>query len=338
MPSSSERVPHIPRRYHFVWFGSRFPVSNRIAIESCVRHCRGAEVILWHSDELSQHASYRELLELGVRAERLDESVFDLGARANPPFDVARLQQIWRSVSSHVSRSNLARAIVLYRHGGIYLDMDVLVVRDFDRYRNYPAFVGSEHIVWPGWALRGASLQRFVLSPLLDLLRKLTVALPEGERLFQRTSGWYPKAVNGAVLGARAGHAFLAELLRQTARVPEEEWPLKHRLGTHVLQRTVEAYPGVDLMILPPEAFFPLGPEVSRHYFRHRTRPELSARRIVRPETSALHWYSSVSDITAFSRDELRELEQRTVYGHLCAEYIAAAAELLRTALPEAAE
>jgi hypothetical protein len=104
-----------------------------------------------------------------------------------------------------------------------------------------------------------------------------------------------------------------------------------------VLQRTVEAYPGVDLMILPPEAFYPLGPEVSRHYFRPRARPDLSARRILRPETSALHWYSSVSDITAFSPEELRELEQRTVYGHLCAEYIAAAGAA-PSALPEAAE
>jgi hypothetical protein len=337
MQYAAERSLLIPRRYHFVWFGERFPASNRIAIESCLKHCRGAQVILWHSDELSQHAGYRHLLELGMRAERLDEGLFELGAGTEPPFDVARLKQIWRSVASHVSRSNLARAIVLYRFGGIYLDMDVLVVRSLDRYRRYPAFVGSEHIVWPGWALRGLSVQRFVRSPLLDLLRKLTVVLPEGERLFQRTARWYPRAVNGAVLGAHAGHAFLAQLLRLTTEVPEAEWPIKHRLGTHVLQRSVEAYPGVDLMILPPEAFYPLGPEVSRHYFRRRARPDLGARRILRPETSALHWYSSVSDITALSPEQLRELEQRTVYGHLCAEYIAGLGTA-RSAMPAAAE
>jgi mannosyltransferase OCH1-like enzyme len=336
MQSSTERSQQIPGRYHFVWFGTRFPTSNRIAIESCLKHCRGGDVTLWHSDDLSQHASYQDLLELGVRAERLDESLFELGAGAVAPFDVARLKQIWRCVASHISRSNLARAIVLYRFGGIYLDMDVLVVRSFDRYRHYPAFVGSEHIVWPGWALRGPSVQRFVRSPLLDLLRKLTVALPEGERLFQRTARWYPKAVNSAVLGAAAGHAFIAELLRRTAEVPEREWSVKHRLGTHVLQRSVEAYTGADLMILPPEAFYPLGPEVSRHYFRRRARPDLVAQRILRPETSALHWYSSLSDITAFSPEELRELEQRTVYGHLCAEYITAA-RAARSALPAAA-
>jgi len=322
----------IPKRYHFVWFGSRFPASNRIAIESCLKHCQGAQVILWHSDDLRQQRDYRDLLELGLCAERLDAesafgpSVADEVDRLEPPFDVPRLQLIWRSLTSHVSRSNLARAILLYRFGGIYLDLDVLVVRDLDRYRRYPAFVGSERIVWPGWACRGASLQRFVVSPLLDLLRKLTVALPEGERLFQRTAHWYPKAVNGAVLGARPGHPFLARLLQLTSEVPEPEWPIKHRLGTHVLQRCVEGYPGTDLMILPPEAFFPLGPEVSRQYFRPRARPDLSASRIVQPETSALHWYSSVSDITVYSPSELSELAQRTVYGHLCSEYVAAPA------------
>jgi hypothetical protein len=334
MNRPTEAPPRIPKSYHFVWFGSRFPTSNRVAIESCLRHCRAAKVTLWHSDDLSEQRDYRELLELGLHAERLDaESAFGAaapsGAHDDPPFDVARLQLIWRSLTSHVSRSNLARAILLYRFGGIYLDLDVLVVRDLDAYRRYPAFVGSERIVWPGWACEGVSLQRYVRSPLLDLLRKLTVALPEGEWLFQRTAGWYPKAVNGAVLGARAGHPFLARLLQLTSEVPEPHWPIKHRLGTHVLQRCVESYPGTDLMILEPEAFFPLGPEVSRQYFRPRARPELSARRIVRPETHALHWYSSVSDITEFSASDLSEQARSTVYGHLCSSYIepSAAAE-----------
>jgi len=327
MRSPTEVLPPIPKAYHFVWFGSRFPTSNRVAIESCLRHCRGAEVTLWHSDDLSQQRDYRELVELGLRAQRLDaESAFASAAPGDAPFDVARLQHIWRSLSSHVSRSNLARAILLYRLGGIYLDLDVLVLRDLDAYRRYPAFVGSERIVWPGWACHGVSVQRFLRSPLLDLLRKLTVALPHGEWLFQRTAGWYPKAVNGAVLGARAGHPFLARLLQLTSEVPEAEWPIKHRLGTHVLQRCVEGYAGTDLMILSPEAFFPLGPEVSRQYFRPRSRPDLSASRIVRPGTYALHWYSSVSDITAFSAADLSELARRTVYGHLCSSYVEASA------------
>jgi hypothetical protein len=302
-----------------------------VAIESCLARCPGAEVTLWHSDELSNHADYRALLANGLRVERLDtESTFAALAAAQPApaaggrtLDVARLEQIWRSVRSHVSRSNLARAIVLYLRGGIYLDLDVLVLRDLLPLRRYPAFVGSEHIVWPGWACRGMSVQRLLKSPLLDLLRKLTVALPEGERLFQRTASWYPRAVNGAVLGARARHPFLTWLLQRTCEVPEAEWQLKHRLGTHVLQRSEDGYPGTDLMILPPEAFFPLGPEVSRQYFRQRHSPAQTVQRIVSPRTYALHWYSSVTDITAFSPEQLSGMAQRSVYGHLCSAYLA---------------
>jgi hypothetical protein len=337
MQSPEESQLLIPNRYHFVWFGAQFPAANRVAIESCLARCQGAQVTLWHSDELSQHADYRALLDAGLRVERLDTgAIFAALAEAHQragaeegPLDVVRLQHIWCTVRSHVSRSNLARAIVLYLRGGIYLDLDVLVVRDLLPLRRYPAFVGSEHIVWPGWACRGVSVQRLVKSPLLDLLRKVTVALPEGERLFQRTAGWYPRAVNGAVLGARAGHPFLSWLLQRTSEVPEAEWQLKHRLGTHVLQRSEDGYPGTDLMILPPEAFFPLGPVVSRQYFRQRERPEQTAQRIVGPETYALHWYSSVTDITAFSSEELSGMARRSVYGHLCSAYTAppAAAE-----------
>lgn len=331
MDHTEERLSTIPNRYHFVWFGAQFPAANRIAIESCLACCKDAEVTLWHSDELDQHADYRALRDTRLRIESLDaESTFAALAKAHAargeasqPLDLERLQHIWRSVRSHVSRSNLARAIVLYLRGGIYLDLDVLVLRDLGRLRRYPAFVGSEHIVWPGWACRGASVQRFVKSPLLDLLRKLTVALPEGERLFQHTASWYPRAVNAAVLGARAGHPFLSWLLQKTSEVPEAEWQLKHRLGTHVLQRSEDAYSGTDLMILPPEAFFPLGPEVSRQYFRQRQRPEQSAQRIIRPETYALHWYSSVTDITSFSSEQLSGMARRSVYGHLCSAYAA---------------
>jgi hypothetical protein len=75
-------------------------------------------------------------------------------------------------------------------------------------------------------------------------------------------------------------------------------------------------------MILPPAAFFPLGPEVSRQYFRQRQSPEQTARRIVQPDTYALHWYASVTDITSFSSQQLSGQARRSVYGHLCSAYV----------------
>jgi Glycosyltransferase sugar-binding region containing DXD motif len=315
----------IPHRFHFVWFGKNFPRSNRLAIESCIRCCPDAEVILWHSDDLSACADFRFLRGSGLVARRLDADIA-FGSESSAPFDVARLKHIWHSVASHVTRSNLARTILLYRHGGIYLDTDVLVIRDFEAYRQYQAFVGSERVVWPAWACRGLSVQRVIKSPLLDLLRKLSARLQNADWLIRSTAAWYPTAVNGAVLGARPGHPFLAELLQRTSLVPEAKWPLKHRLGTHVLQDTVRAYRGSDLQILAPESFYPLGPEISRQYFLPRSNPAHVARRLLTPDTRAVHWYASVTDLAAFSDAQWSELAKRTIYGHLCARYLAPSA------------
>lgn len=325
-PRAEEPDVPIPNRFHFVWFGNSFPTANRVAMQSCIASCPGAEVILWHSDDLSAHEDFRALVRNGLITRRLDADAAFGAERAEVegPFDVARLKHIWTSVDSHVTRSNLARAILVYRFGGIYLDTDVLVIRDLKKHRAHQAFVGSERIVWPAWACRGWSVQRMLKSPLLDVLRKLSAALPNGEWLAQKTASLYPTAVNGAVLGGRIGHPFLAELLHRTSLVPEAEWPKKHRLGTHVLQDTVNAYMAPDLQILSPDVFYPLGPEVSRQYFRPRADPERVARSIIGPETCAVHWYASVTDLAAFSSAELTEIARRTVYGHLCAPYIGA--------------
>lgn len=320
---SADTDLQIPNRYHFVWFGRSFPATNRVAIESCLSCCHGAEVVLWHSDDLSPREDFRALTRSGLITKRLDaELAFGPEDDATSPFDVPKLKRIWRALESPVARSNLARAILLYRFGGIYLDTDVLVLRNLDPHRRHTAFVGSERIVWPGWACSGLSFQRLVKSPLLGLLRKLSASVPRGDGLFRRTAGWYPKAVNGAVLGARAGHPFLAALLRETSQVPEAEWPIKHRLGTHVLQRTVQTYAGGDLTILPPDVFYPLGPEVSRQYFRLRSNPKRGADRILGSDTCAVHWYASVTDTTELSAAQLTEMAPKTIYGHLCAPYL----------------
>ena len=319
-PSVPCRAPRIPNRYHFIWFGNDFPTTNRIAIESCVRHCSGSEVILWHADELSKNREFRSLSRLGVRTRRMSPNVWFPNDAPDLPFDAPRLNRIWHQVESHVSRSNLARAAALYYHGGVYLDMDVLVVRNLEPLLTHPAFVGKEHLVWPECARRGASLQRYVKSPILDLWRRVSASVPGGERLFLGAAPLYPQAVNGAILGARAAHPFLATLLQATAEVPNDEWAVKHRLGTHVLQRCVRGYHEDDLAVLPPEALYPLGPEVSRQYFRYRRDPRPDS--VMSAATFAVHWYASVSDLSRFGPVELAALSERTIFGRLCAPYL----------------
>jgi len=325
LPVEPPDLAPIPPRYHFVWFGSRFPLMNSVAIQSCLRHCPGADVTLWHSDPLDHDLEYRRLRQLGVRSEPLSaESVLRPLSDEGAAFDVAKLEEIWSSVKSHVARSNIARAAILYRCGGIYLDTDTLVVRDLAPLRAHRAFLGTEYILWPQGSRRGVSWQRLVRGPALDVIRKIGARAPSGDRLYQSVRHLYSSAVNGAVLGARAGHPALARLLDATTAVPREEWGIKHRLGTHVLQRTLAAHREEDLEILPTDVFYPLGPEWSRQYFRNCRDPEALVRRIVTPATRVLHWYASVSALHEIGPDELRSLARGTAFGRLCAPYVRA--------------
>jgi hypothetical protein len=44
--------------------------------------------------------------------------------------------------------------------------------------------------------------------------------------------------------------------------------------------------------VLPPAAFFPLGPEISEHYFRIRER--VAPDQVLGSDTLVAHWYASV--------------------------------------------
>ena len=94
------------------------------------------------------------------------------------------------------------------------------------------------------------------------------------------------------MLGAELGHPLVVELLARAARVPAARRTVRYALGTHLLQEVVADYSNDDLHVLEPEAFFPLGPEISEHWFRERARVELDG--VLGPKTLLVHWYASV--------------------------------------------
>ncbi|HEY3493404.1 MAG TPA: hypothetical protein VGK73_01910, partial [Polyangiaceae bacterium] len=107
-----------------------------------------------------------------------------------------------------------------------------------------------------------------------------------------RVEQHYPSAPNNAVLGAERAHPFLAELLARMSALPKAERSVRYALGTHLLQTAVREWSRPGLTVLPPAAFFPLGPEISEHYFR--IRPRLSLEDAIGPGTLVAHWYASV--------------------------------------------
>ncbi len=316
----------IPSHLHYVWYGSGFPLLNRIAIESALAVCRPKRVTLWHADRLDGQRHLEPLRRWpAFETRRLESAALFPDDPAAPP-EAATLRRVYDGVASHVSRSNLARAAVLHRHGGVYLDMDTLVLRDLAPLRRLRGFLGTERVVWPLERKRRLDSYRLLVGPLLSVLRWVAARTPGGDRIHLRTARWYLREVNGAIMGFGAGHPFLSLLLALTARVPEREWNIPHHLGTFLLQAAAKAYAGGDLELLDTECFYPLGPVASAHYFRRQRDLAGMERRVVTERTFAIHWYASVTALDGFGAEELRRRAGETLFARLCAPYAGGAA------------
>ncbi|HEX8188323.1 MAG TPA: glycosyltransferase [Pyrinomonadaceae bacterium] len=132
----------IPKKIHYCWFGPNPPGDlNRRCIESWRRVLPDYEIKLW------------------------DEK--------NAPLDNAYARAA-HAAGAWARLSNFARLHALYAEGGIYLDTDVEVLKDFSPLLRHECFAGFQQA--------------------------------------EEQVDW----VNSAVLGARAGHPFLARCLRLT--------------------------------------------------------------------------------------------------------------------------
>lgn len=309
----------LPHRLIFIWFGKSFPYGNLLALRSARRWFAPEEILLIADDpdalrdKLEEYASWPEL-----RLMEADAGWFD----GLPHGADAIAREVFTKGLSAATRANLIRLAALYKLGGVYLDFDTITLgptsanpardpRDSRQDARDPralftreGFCGAEPLALPAalfasrnpfkWAAAGARLGA----------RQVCANLPGGWKLFRAVEGLYPAAPNNAVLGATARHEFLDLCFRLMAELPAAERIKRFRLGTHLLQRAAAAHArrpsappphtagpqGFD--ILPPPHFYPLGPEISAHWFKPGTADRLDE--MLRPETLIVHWYNSV--------------------------------------------
>jgi hypothetical protein len=310
-------VEAIPARLHFVWIGKSLPLFAQLAMESALSACPGARLTLWHTDSLdaeSQKALPRDgRFELAV----LDRSALFDGADASLP--ISLLERLFATLTQPAARANLARLLLLSRHGGVYLDTDTITVRDLAPLYPLGAFCGLEHVIWPLKKRYGISPYRVIGGPVRGVVRDLCARLPRGERLFHALGRAYPLAANNAVLGFTAHHPFLRHMLEHVSRLAPEELTRRYRLGTHLLQESLASV-GEKLSVhtLSPEHFYPLGPVISHQYFRPRTKLDADLAHIVTSETYLVHWYASVSELVAYDEGRMKRERDLTVFARLC--------------------
>jgi hypothetical protein len=278
----------IPAVAHFVWIGRALPWAHALAITSAARCAGLSRVVLHHTDPPGEGAGWDAVArEPGVQLARLRplpllQRVADLGDR---------LAAVYRSLDTPAARANVLRVAILHGQGGVYLDTDTLTVAPLGPLLHAPAFCGLEHVVLPRAvrASRNPAVWAGVVarSMVRDLLRRL----PRGYRGFARISDRFALAANNAVLGAEPGHPLLHAMLRAMVDLDPARRRVRFALGTHLLQDTIAARPG-EIVLHPPEVFYPLAPEISEHWFRVRSRVDLDE--VIGPATRVVHWYASV--------------------------------------------
>jgi hypothetical protein len=312
----------IPDALHFIWIGPRLPWFAKLAVESALNACSTAAVTLWathdlHADEhtsaLSRHPRFR--------VQPLVERTLFETAPGGLPLDL--LSRLFATLQAPAARANIARLLLLARHGGVYLDTDTITLRDLTPLRTESAFCGLEHVVWPLEKRYGVHTYRVLGGPVRGLVRKACAHLPRGERVFQRISPWYSTAANNAVLGFTPGHPFLSHMLRRVSELSEAERGRRYRLGTHLLQEAL-AQVGQELGVrsLAPRYFYPLGPEISHQYFRERHDAAAAADAIISEDTYVIHWYASVSQLTVYDSERVRRERGRTVFAEIAARFL----------------
>lgn len=284
----------IPNLAHFIWFGAQLPWVHTLALRSAASRGQFERVILHHADELASTSVWAELLAIpGFEARRIDAAALDrMFAALGRGGD--QLRTIYGQLRAPAARANLLRAVILAVEGGVYLDLDTITVRSLEPLRrNHGAFCGEEHLVWPAALRRSKSLRAQAAALARSGLRDLHRRLPGGWRSFRTIEHLYPTAANNAVLGATPGHPFVQRLIDGMIAVPEQRRLVRFALGTHLLQDTLADARESDLAVMPPRVFYPLGPEISEHWFRiRRELPPLE--QVLGAETRVVHWYASV--------------------------------------------
>ncbi|HLT38568.1 MAG TPA: glycosyltransferase [Enhygromyxa sp.] len=310
----------IPNVAHFIWFGAQLPWVYTLAVRSAARLGGFDRLIRHHADELARTPAWAELIEIpGFEARRLDTAALD-SMFAALGRDGERLATIFIQLRAPAARANLLRALILAIEGGVYLDLDTVTVRSLEPLRRaHGAFCGEEHLVWPAALRRASGLGVRATALARSGVRDLHRRLPGGWRSFRRLEHLYPTAANNAVLGAVPGHPFVQRLIDGMLAVPEHRRLVRFALGTHLLQDTLARGREDDLAVLPPRAFYPLGPEISEHWFRiRRELPPLE--QVIGADTLVVHWYASVRTRTIVPRIDaayVREQADRQLFSAL---------------------
>jgi hypothetical protein len=315
----------IPNRYHFVWFGRSFPATHAVAIRSVFRHCAPETIHLYLSDTLDGLPEF-DLLKRDVPALHIESLAIDHLLHGLADVDADGLRTAWDDLLEHrryAALSDVLRYLVLLRHGGVYLDLDTITIRDLrPLLGRLPAFCGEELILVPGLLYRQSRFWRRFRTTPLDLLRLICSRVRPGVRWWKRISHWYAPAINGAVLGTPAGHALVREALGRVPTLYREVARRRPVIGPDLIQELAPRCK--DIEVLPPAFFYPLGPTMVAHLFRDVDDVERLESEVITPDTLVVHWYNDHQrrNDAQLTREYIEKHSPRQLFSRLARPYL----------------
>ncbi|ELU09498.1 hypothetical protein CAPTEDRAFT_200369 [Capitella teleta] len=126
----------VPNVVHYVWYAdkpAKFKFFHMLSMLSAEKFLK-PDAIYFHTN----------LEPIGEYWEQAKKKLTTLKIMHRTPttclFDEPIKNPVWGT-----SQSNVDRLVVLMEYGGIYLDLDVLIVKSFDPLRKYPCTVGLEN-------------------------------------------------------------------------------------------------------------------------------------------------------------------------------------------------
>ena len=132
----------IPKKIHYVWVGKNpKPKDIQKCIKTWGKNLKDYKIKEWN------------------------ETNFDINS--HPFCKAAYKAKKWAYVSDYI------RAYAIYHEGGIYLDTDVLILDNFDKYLCHQAFVGFENKDHPFTAVFGARKHHPLIKKILDYYNNL---------------------------------------------------------------------------------------------------------------------------------------------------------------------
>ncbi|MEQ8580725.1 MAG: glycosyltransferase [Marinoscillum sp.] len=332
----SKKATQIPNHFHFIWMGPKEPFFLIVAIQSVLLRCKGAKVTLWvdqdnnPSPEIdtlkkNKHFSIRKI-DLRHFVDQIeDETVkkvitdnFDIvGVKSN-----TAKKQPTKPVER--SRSNLLRYLILYLHGGVYLDADTIVLKDLKPLLDANSgFIGKENAAWP-IAKREQLFHRIFWGPILEIVRFIAIQLPFGYRLNPLYAFLSSASENNAVLGFTAKHNYLFECFDYISKMDKNEIIKSLRLGPFLLQRVSRTYVKGDLNTYAPRYFYPYGPLISEHFFKKRKNVRPVAEYMIDDDTYVIHWGASSKFLNEFGKQDILKRATESVFTYLESEVIKA--------------